>query len=64
MLARMYHLAFQVVVTRTLVGHDVTDSCYFMLSLDDLAKLGKSPDSAVKCFTHDGWGLCFFREFP
>jgi len=61
MLTRMYHLAFQVVITRTLANHDVTDGCYFMYSLHDLEKLGKSSDMASKCFQNGEWGLCFFR---
>jgi len=64
MLTRMYHLAFQAVVTRTLVGYDPTDGCYFMFSSQDLIEMGKSSDTAVKGFTNGKWGLWFFREMP
>jgi hypothetical protein len=65
-LKRMYHLAFQAVITRTLANHDVTDGCYFMYSLHDLTdlNLSKASDTAVRCFENGEWGLCFFKEMP
>ena len=63
-LASMYNLAFQAVLMRTMFQYDPTDGCLFMLSLHDLANLGKSSDTAVKCFRHDEYGLCFFKDMP
>lgn len=63
-LANMYHLAFQSVIARTMFQHDPTDGCLFMFSLHDMDKLNTSSDTAVKCFQHGEYGLCFFREMP
>lgn len=63
-LAEMYQLAFQVVIGRTLFQQDVTDGCLFMFSLDDLANLGKSSETASKCIVSGKYGLCFFKEMP
>ena len=64
MLAEMYQVAMFATVNRSMFQQDATDGCLFMLSLHDLANLGKSSDTAVKCFRHDEYGLCFFKDMP
>lgn len=63
-LSTMYRLAGHVIVNHIVFNTDFTDGALFMFSLDDLERLGASKDLAVACFEHNGYGLCFFKEYP
>lgn len=65
LLVRMYLIARFATFGRTALRlGDPTDGCYFMYSLHDLADLGKSSDTAGKCFQSGEYGLCFFTDIP